>query len=70
LVSGIQGAVIYEQLRSQEDGGGQDIWYAYSYGLGAILLIILLGGLYDRLIHMRSERTISKHTSEQGSPEF
>ncbi|MCL5429379.1 MAG: hypothetical protein M1347_06235 [Chloroflexi bacterium] len=55
LVSGVQGAVFYERLRSL-DGTGRAMWDSYSYGLGAILLLILLGGLYGRLIHMRPEK--------------
>ncbi len=55
LVSGIQGATFYERLRAQ-NGEGHDLWSAYSFGLGAITLIILLGGLYGRVIHMRPEQ--------------
>jgi len=62
IVSGVQGAVLYERLRSQEVGGGRDLWDAYSFGLGAILLLILLGGLSGRLTHMRLERTATKIT--------
>ena len=54
LISGVQGAALYERLRAQ-DGLGRIYWDAYSYGLGAIVLMILLGGLYGRLIHLRPE---------------
>lgn len=49
LLSGVQGAVLYEGLRANE-GDGRAMWDAYSFGLGAIILLILLGGLYGRLI--------------------
>lgn len=67
LVSGVQGAVLYERLRSQEDGDGRSFWEAYSFGLGAIVLLILLGGLYGRVIHMRPEKSAARTT--QSSPE-
>jgi hypothetical protein len=64
LVSGLQGAVLYERMRSQENGGGRALWDAYSYGLGAALLLVLLGGLYGRVIHMpdRQEKRTSQTT--------
>lgn len=55
LVSGVQGAALYERLRGQ-DGLGRAYWDAYSYGLGAIVLLILLGGLYGRLIQLKPEK--------------
>lgn len=55
LVSGITGGTYYELLRAK-DGSGRQLWDAYSYGLGAIFLLILLGGLYGRVIHMRPEK--------------
>ena len=62
LLSGLQGAAFYEGLRAQ-DGDGRLFWDAYSFGLGAIVLLILLGGLYSRLIHIRDERPNSKAAS-------
>jgi hypothetical protein len=62
LLSGLHGAVFYEGLRAQ-DGDGRLFWDAYSFGLGAIVLLILLGGLYGRLIHTRDERPSSKAAS-------
>ena len=56
LVSGLQGAALYERLRGQETGLGRTYWDAYSYGLGAIVLMILLGGLYGRLIKLKPEK--------------
>jgi hypothetical protein len=56
LVSGVQGAATYERFRGQE-GLGSMYWDAYTFGLGAVVLLILLGGLYGRLIQMRPERT-------------
>ncbi len=54
LVSGIQGSALYEKMRAKV-GLGSIYWDAYSFGLGAIVLLILLGGLYGRLIHLRPE---------------
>jgi hypothetical protein len=55
LVSGLIGGAYYEELRAQ-DGLGRAYWDSFSYGLGAIFLVILLGGLYGRLIQLRPER--------------
>jgi len=55
LVSGLRGAVVYEQLRSQENIDSRAQWDAYSFGLGAIVLLIFLGGLYERVIHLQPE---------------
>lgn len=52
LVSGLVGGTYYELLRG-DDGLGRAYWDAFSYGLGAIFLLILLGGLYGRLIQLR-----------------
>lgn len=62
MVSGLQGAVLYERLVAQ-DGAGRLMWDAYSFGLGAIVLIILLSGLYGRVIHMRPERPPKPETT-------
>ncbi len=53
LVSGLSGAAHYQIVRSgaQSNPG----WDAFSYGLGAMVVAILLGGLYNRLIHIRPE---------------
>jgi hypothetical protein len=55
LVSGLIGGAYYEELRAQ-DGLGRAYWDSFSYGLGAIFLVILLGGLYGRLIQLRPEK--------------
>ncbi|MEX2160811.1 MAG: hypothetical protein WD751_02760 [Anaerolineales bacterium] len=55
LVSGVQGAALYERMRAQ-NSLGSSYWDAYSYGLGAMVLLILLGGLYGRLITLRPEK--------------
>ncbi len=55
LVSGVQGAALYERFRGQT-GLGSLYWDAYTFGLGAVVLLILLGGLYGRLIQLRPER--------------
>lgn len=55
LVSGLQGAALYERMRGQS-ALGSEYWDAYSFGLGAIVLSILLGGLYGRLIVTRPEK--------------
>lgn len=54
LVAGLAGAAHYEVLRGSS-GTGRAYWDAYSYGLGAAVILILLGGLYNRLIHLRPE---------------
>jgi hypothetical protein len=51
----LQGAALYERMRGQ-DGLGRAYWDSYSFGLGAVLLLILLGGLYGRLIQLRPEK--------------
>jgi hypothetical protein len=56
LVSGVQGAALYERFRGQ-NGLGSVYWDAYTFGLGAVVLLILLGGLYGRLIQLRPEKT-------------
>lgn len=56
LVDGFGGATFYERLRNT-DGLGRAYWDAFSFGLGAIVLLILLGGLYSRLIYLRPEKT-------------
>lgn len=55
LVSGLSGGAFYERLRAQ-DGLARTRWDAFSYGLGAIVLLALLGGLYNFLIHVRPEK--------------
>jgi hypothetical protein len=56
LAAGFAGAAYYERLRAQ-DGLGRAYWDSYSYGLGAAVLLILLGGLYGRVIQMRPDKT-------------
>lgn len=53
LVSGLSGGAYYELIR----GGTESNlgWDAFSYGLGAMVVAILLGGLYNRLIHLRPD---------------
>ena len=65
LVSGVQGAALYERLRGQ-DGLGRAYWDAYSYGLGAIALMILLGGLFGRLIQMKPEQPATAEARRGG----
>ena len=48
LIGGIQGAATYEKVRNQ-DGAARKYWDAYSYALGATVLLILTIGLYERL---------------------
>jgi hypothetical protein len=55
MLSGLQGAALYERMRGQ-DGLGRAYWDSYSFGLGAVLLLILLGGLCGRLIQIRPEK--------------
>lgn len=59
LVSGVQGAALYERFRGQV-GLGSLYWDAYSFGLGAFVLSILIGGLYGRVIHMRPEKASTR----------
>jgi hypothetical protein len=53
LVSGLSGAAHYEIIRGEAQSSLG--WDAFSYGLGAMVVAILLGGLYNRLIHIRPE---------------
>jgi hypothetical protein len=55
LVAGLSGAAFYERLRAS-DGLGRAYWDSYSYGLGAAVLLILLGGLYGRFIQTQPEK--------------
>jgi hypothetical protein len=55
LVAGLSGAAYYEALRGKQ-GLASNYWDAYSYGVGAVVILILLGGLYGRLIHIRPEQ--------------
>lgn len=59
LVAGIGGAAHYERLRTR-DGQSRVYWDSYSYQLGATVLIILLGGLYGRVILTRPEKATVK----------
>jgi hypothetical protein len=65
LVGGLQGAALYERLRAQ-DGLGRIYWDAYSFGLGAIVLIILLGGLYGRFLNLKPEKPIASEAARGG----
>jgi hypothetical protein len=49
LISGISGSAYYERLRGQE-GLGRRYWDATSYGIGAVTLVILFGGLASRFL--------------------
>jgi hypothetical protein len=55
LVAGFSGAAYYDTLRGQ-DGLASAYWDAYSYGVGAMVILLLLGGLYGRLIHIRPDQ--------------
>jgi hypothetical protein len=53
LVAGLSGAMHYEVLQGNREGTHRAAWNAFSYSLGAVTILILLGGLYNRLIHLR-----------------
>lgn len=55
LVAGVTGATYYERLRAR-DAMSREYWEPFSYELGAVVLIILLGGLYGRVIQTRPEK--------------
>jgi hypothetical protein len=55
LVAGVSGATYYERLRAR-DAMSREYWEPFSYELGAVVLIILLGGLYGRVIQTRPEK--------------
>ncbi|UYN88735.1 MAG: hypothetical protein KIT08_06425 [Anaerolineales bacterium] len=55
LVAGVSGGAHYERLRAR-DSLSVTYWDSYSYQLGAAVLIIVLGGLYGRLIHTPTEK--------------
>lgn len=57
LVAGVSGGAHYERLRARETVS-TTYWDSYSYQLGTAVLIILLGGLYGRLIHTPTEKTV------------
>lgn len=54
MVAGVSGGAHYERLRAR-DTLSLRYWDSYSYQLGAVVLIILLGGLYGRVIHTQPE---------------
>lgn len=54
LVAGLAGGAHYEVMQGRS-GAARASWDAFSYGLGASVILILLGGLYRRLIHLRPE---------------
>lgn len=64
LVAGFSGASYYERLRA-DVGLGTMYWNAYSYALGAALILILIGGLYGRTIQSGSDNQTS--TGEEHS---
>ncbi|MBX3005344.1 MAG: hypothetical protein KF821_05895 [Anaerolineales bacterium] len=55
LVAGVRGGAHYERLRAR-DSLSQRYWDSYSYQLGAALMVIVLGGLYGRVIHSQAEK--------------
>jgi hypothetical protein len=55
IVVGTQGAAYYDKLRGQEPVGNG--WDSYSYGLGAITILILFGNLSSRLMQLRRGKT-------------
>lgn len=59
LVSGVSGAAHYDRLRARDEVS-QAYWEPFSYELGAAVLVILLGGLYGRLIQTRPEQPKAK----------
>jgi hypothetical protein len=62
LVSGTAGSNYYERLRGLD--GGHVYWDAYSYGLGAVAMLVLFGGLYSRLVEARNPSRVSPTKSE------
>lgn len=64
MLAGLAGAAYYERLRAS-DGLGRAYWDSYSYGLGAAVLLILLGGLYGRVIQMRPDKDAEKTKAAQ-----
>ncbi len=59
LVAGVSGGAHYERLRARETIS-TIYWDSYSYQLGTAVLMILLGGLYGRLIHTPAEKRAAK----------
>jgi hypothetical protein len=55
LVAGVSGATYYERLRAR-DTTSREYWEPFSYELGAVVLLILLGGLYGRVIQTRPDK--------------
>ncbi|MCW5874890.1 MAG: hypothetical protein KIS88_09635 [Anaerolineales bacterium] len=55
LVAGVSGGAHYERLRARETFSFT-YWDSYSYQLGVAILIIVLGGLYGRVIHTPGEK--------------
>jgi len=55
LVAGVSGGAHYERLRAR-DTLSVTYWDSYSYQLGAAVLVIVLGGLYGRLILAPTEK--------------
>jgi len=55
LVAGVSGGAHYERLRARETVSTV-YWDSYSYQLGVAILIIVLGGLYGRVIHTPAEK--------------
>ncbi len=64
LVAGLKGAAYYESLRGIE-GLGRSYWDAYSFGLGSIVVLIILGGLYGRLIQLRPENEAARKEAKK-----
>jgi hypothetical protein len=54
-VAGVSGATYYERLRAR-DTTSREYWEPFSYELGAVVLLILLGGLYGRVIQTRPDK--------------
>lgn len=67
LVAGLNGAAHYELLTGK-GGLAKQYWDSYSYGLGATLILILLGGLSGRLISLRpTSKTPDQEEAEHGT---
>lgn len=66
LVSGVSGAVIYERLQA-DVGLGRRYWDSYSYGLGAMVLVILFGSLYSRLAQTTEVKTAKPPGASNGA---
>lgn len=66
LVGGFSGAVYYEKLRG-EDGLAGNYWDAYSYGLGVIVVVLLIAALYGRFSPAEAVRALRRKEKEESA---